>query len=123
MRSPLTTILSFLLASCLGVPLSAQQYKLFSYNELDGMQNTLVKATAIDSFGLIWLATDGGLIRYDGNQFNAYPDQIPTPFIKDIIPLEGRLLASTDEGLYWVEPSLQSAVIKKAFPNQRFVFQ
>jgi PAS domain S-box-containing protein len=118
MRSPLTTILSFLLASCLGVPLSAQQYKLFSYNELDGMQNTLVKATAIDSFGLIWLATDGGLIRYDGNQFNAYPDQIPTPFIKDIIPLEGRLLASTDEGLYWVEPSLQSAVIKKAFPNQ-----
>ncbi len=96
----------------------AQQYKLFSYNELDGMQNTLIKATAVDPFGLIWMATDGGLIRYDGNHFNSFRDKIPTPFIKDIQLVGERLLASTDEGLYWIEPSLQSAVIRKAFPDQ-----
>ncbi|MEQ8705943.1 MAG: PAS domain S-box protein [Phaeodactylibacter sp.] len=101
-----------------GSPLTAQQYKLFNYNELDGLQNTLVKAAVSDSFGLIWLATDGGLIRYDGHQFHSYRDKIPTPFIKDIIQVGQKLLASSDEGLYWIEPSLQSAVIRKAFPNQ-----
>ncbi len=118
MRSPLTILLFFFL-SLSGSSLLAQQYKVFSYNELDGMQNTLIKATAVDPFGLIWLATDGGLIRYDGNQFNSFRDKIPTPFIKDIQPVGERLLVSTDEGLYWVEPSLQSAVIRKAFPDQR----
>lgn len=82
------------------------------------MQNTLVKATAVDSYGLIWLATDGGLLRYDGSSFKSYKDKIPTPFIKDIIQVDQRLLASTDKGLYWVEPSLQSAIIRRAFPRQ-----
>lgn len=117
MRSPLIILLFFLL-SLSGSSLLAQQYKVFSYNELDGMQNTLIKATAVDPFGLIWLATDGGLIRYDGHQFNTFLDKIPTPFIKDVQLVGERLLASTDEGLYWVEPSLQSAVVRKAFPDQ-----
>lgn len=97
---------------------TAQQYKLFGYSELDGLHNTLIKATAIDNYGLIWLATDGGLIRYDGNDFTSFQEEVPTPFIKDVISVGQRLLASTDEGLYWIEPSIRAAVIRKAFPNQ-----
>ncbi len=98
---------------CLG----AQQYKLFVYNELDGMQNTLIKAVAEDQFGLIWLATDGGLIRYDGNAFQSYRSEIPTPYIKDILRLKDRLLVSTDEGLYWLIPALQTARIQPVAPD------
>ena len=112
-------ILLFLVFLChFSDSIRAQEYKVFSYNELDGMQNTLLKATAVDTYGLTWLATDGGLIRYDGRSFKSYKNEIPTPFIKDIIAVGDRLLASTDEGLYWVEPSLQSAIIRSAFPQQ-----
>ena len=117
MRNHLTGYILYCLL-ILTSALPAQQYKLFSYNELDGIQNTLIKATAVDSFGLIWLATDGGLIRYNGNQFISFKESIPTPFVKDILNVGDRLLASTDEGLFWVEPLLQSAVITKAFPGQ-----
>lgn len=116
MRSLL--IVPCLAAFCLAFsPVEAQHYKLFVYNELDGMQNTLVKAVEEDQFGLMWLATDGGLIRYDGNTFQSYQDQIPTPYIKDLLQLEGRILVSTDEGLYWLKPALQSAEIQPVAPD------
>lgn len=95
----------------------AQHYNLFEYNELDGMRSTLVKAVAKDPNGLVWIGTDGGLIRYNGLEFEHFFDQLPVKFIKDIAPWEGQLLLSSDEGLFMLDPDLHAPAVKELGEN------
>ena len=66
----------------------------------DGLPSDLVKSVARDRFGFIWLATDAGLVRYDGTEFSTYEDELSFPFGKGLLLTRGgRLLALGDAGL------------------------
>ncbi|AZQ61026.1 hypothetical protein EI427_01970 [Flammeovirga pectinis] len=79
---------------------SYAQWHEVVYNELSGMQNSLVKSVDKDSLGFVWSATDRGLIRFDGSNFLQVTEGLPSLYVKKIFTTsKGILLASTDLGV------------------------
>lgn len=46
--------------------------RIMHLNSNDGLSNDYVKSMTQDSLGSIWIATEGGLNRFDGHSFNIY---------------------------------------------------
>ena len=68
-----TTFLSILLISLLTMAQSfAQPYVIKRLGVEDGMSNNYVVSITQDKKGYLWIATESGLNRFDGRQFNAY---------------------------------------------------
>jgi ligand-binding sensor domain-containing protein len=56
-----------------------------------------------DDYGFVWIACDGGLVRFDGLTFTNYTQQIPSQY--------GRYFCKTDEGL-WLSHDAGISLIK-----------
>lgn len=79
----------------------------FGVNE--GLPTTLTKDVFQDSLGFLWIATDAGLLRFDGYDFNLYNKQFGTQFIKKIESLKnGNLLILHDNGIHKADYSFDS---------------
>ncbi len=97
-----TTLLAIRLAYSQEHSFLARYFDNSEYN----LPSILVKTVFQDSSGFVWIGTDGGLIRYDGNSFFTYRNELPNQYIKDIIQLrDGRLLVTTDMGLATIDHS------------------
>jgi len=84
----------------LAPPSPASTFVEERFGTVDGLPTDLVKSSARDRFGFVWLATDAGLVRYDGTEFSTYENEHSFPFAKDLVlTREGRLLAVGDVGL------------------------
>jgi signal transduction histidine kinase/ligand-binding sensor domain-containing protein/ActR/RegA family two-component response regulator len=80
-------------------PLSliGQEYRFKTYTIENGLQNELLKSITIDSVGFIWIATDGGLIRYNGFEFIECADVQDSKYIKSVLcSKNGSLFFTTD---------------------------
>ena len=53
-------------------PLAAQQLFLKQFDAADGLSNPVIYALAQDPAGYLWLATAGGVLRYDGRRFQLF---------------------------------------------------
>ena len=88
---------------CLAAPLAfAQRYNFKFYGEEEGLKNLAVQAVLQDRAGFLWVGTQDGLYRYDGNHFNAFTtrDGLPGTRIEALHESEdGTLWVSTDRGL------------------------
>src|SRR5262249_12697149 len=51
------------------LPLYAQRYNFKFYGEEEGLQNLAVQVVHQDRAGFLWVGTQNGLFRYDGNRF------------------------------------------------------
>ncbi len=81
------------------IPSSAQEYVVNINNE-DGLSSNLVKSITQDDQGYIWIATDVGLVRYDGKNFINYQKEFPSLLIKDVKYIsKGKLLVISDLGI------------------------
>jgi len=81
-----------------------QQMRSFKFNENSGLSNELVKSISSSKTGYIWLATDGGIFRYNGVSFEYFDIGLPTLFIKHVVERRnGKILASADEGIFEFE--------------------
>ncbi len=81
----------------------SENYAVQYYNYEDGLPSELIKQTAQDSLGFIWIATDGGLVRFDGLNFIVLDEALPSRYVKNIWVENGnRLLVCTDLGLVQV---------------------
>lgn len=97
--------LLLLLIAGLGLPLAARQegpagvYGFRSFGSDHGLSNTAVRAVAQDGEGFLWVGTEDGLFRLEGNQFRRFgeEDGLFTPRIMD-----AGLSAAHPVGL-WVE--------------------
>ena len=70
MKSPfiLTVFLFFLISSsCI-----AQQFNVKTYSFNEGLTTYNIKKAVQDKYGFIWLATQDGVYRYDGSNFEVY---------------------------------------------------
>jgi signal transduction histidine kinase/ligand-binding sensor domain-containing protein len=82
--------------------LNAQGHTIQNYTDENGLPQNSVKSIATDNAGFVWLATENGLVRYDGRQFvlfdksksNTKSNRI-TYFIKDVP--NGQLYALTQD--------------------------
>ena len=56
--------------------INAQNYTVQNFTDENGLPQNSVKSIAIDNVGYIWLATENGLVRYDGQQFTLFDKSI-----------------------------------------------
>lgn len=81
-------------------------YKFTRINESHGLLNNTINDIDQDSLGFIWVATDDGLFRYDGHNFESFrrdsenPNSLPNNFIQSIhIDNSNNIWALTDYGI------------------------
>lgn len=53
---------------------SQENYSVKNYSDIDGLPQNSIKSIVPDESGYLWLATDGGLTRYDGHHFLIYDE-------------------------------------------------
>jgi len=75
--------------------LEAQDYKRYSYQVKNGLPTDVIKDVNIDSAGFIWIASDDGLVKFDGSRFTTYKGALKSQFAK-------RFLKSRDGKLYLI---------------------
>ena len=90
-------------ACCLAAPSAwAQRYNFKFYGEEEGLKNLAVQAVLQDRAGFLWVGTQDGLYRYDGNHFTAFTsaDGLPGTRIESLYEsADGTLWVSTGRGL------------------------
>jgi len=84
------------------IPFSAYPQK-FNFNIYDsdkGLASNLAKKVIKDRQGLIWIATDGGLVFFDGIRFRTIIEELPSHYVKDIfLSGDNTLYCVTDMGI------------------------
>ena len=58
-----------------------------NYTTKQGLVNNVIKSMVIDKIGNLWLATEGGISRYDGNRFTNFTTEqgLVTNFVNSVI--------------------------------------
>jgi serine phosphatase RsbU (regulator of sigma subunit)/ligand-binding sensor domain-containing protein len=88
----------------------AQSYQLISYQTDQGLPNNIVKGIVQDGTGFIWIATDGGISRYDGKNFLNYKKELPSNYTKGFMRTRaGKILCLNDGGLTEVHSKYDGA--------------
>lgn len=76
----------------LQTPLTAQQIQVGKYNFYNDLPKGLIKAVVTDSIGFVWLATDEGLIQYDGRNRRFFKNALPGGFAKSFLKRKNKSL-------------------------------
>src|SRR5271166_738930 len=96
-------IRSFLMWVLLGASaLYAQRYNFKFYGEEEGLQSLAVQVVLQDRAGFLWVGTQNGLFRYDGNRFAGFgkADGLPDAHIESLHEsIDGTLWVGTRFGL------------------------
>lgn len=80
--------------------LNAQETTFRSYSFLENTPKGLLKNIITDDLGFVWVATDDGVIRFDGKDMRSFPDKIKGGFVKSFCHnAAGNLLVLQDNGL------------------------
>ncbi len=78
----------------------AQNIRSYTYSNDQGLASNLTKAIEQDQDGLIWIATDAGLVWYNGQEFNIFNTGLSTNIVKDLHKLQSnQLLVISDDGI------------------------
>ncbi|MEM6722497.1 MAG: ATP-binding protein [Bacteroidota bacterium] len=78
------------------------QYRI--YNEDDGLPSELVKFVVQDASGLVWIASDHGLSKYDGKEFTTIQEQQLASRGKFLhLSQQDILYITTDDGIFQID--------------------
>ncbi|HDR04578.1 MAG TPA: response regulator, partial [Candidatus Marinimicrobia bacterium] len=59
-----------------------------------------------DSTGFVWIATDNGLVKFNGESFTTYKSELNTNYIKKLVQLRnGQIVAIHDRGVHSIDNS------------------
>jgi ligand-binding sensor domain-containing protein/DNA-binding CsgD family transcriptional regulator len=80
---------------------ASAQHKYSQFYPINNIiSKELIKAITKDSSGYLWLATDDGVLRFDGDQTRFFHKGISSRYTKGFLKLrDGRLLLVTDAGV------------------------
>ena len=101
MGTRITRALAFLLL--VSGPICAQEYSFRTYGNAEGLNNLAVRQVYQDRGGFIWVSTENGIFRYDGDRFEGFgPAQgIPISSVAAFGEApDGSLLVGGTFGLY-----------------------
>src|ERR1700730_17416866 len=94
---------SLTIAALLGASaLFAQRYNFKFYVEEEGLESLAVQIVLQDRAGCLWVGTQNGLFRYDGNRFAGFgkADGLPDAHIESLHEsIDGTLWVGTRFGL------------------------
>src|SRR6202034_4243888 len=83
--------------------LSAQEYNFRTFGVTEGLNNLAVRQIFQDRVGFIWVSTENGIFRYDGERFEAFGPEQGIPSTSGAAfgdAPDGSLLVGGDFGLY-----------------------
>jgi diguanylate cyclase (GGDEF)-like protein len=86
-----------------GWDMCAQEYSFRSFGVADGLNNLAVRRIYQDRVGFIWVSTENGIFRYDGERFEAFGAAQGVPSNSGMAfgdAPDGSLLAGGTVGLY-----------------------
>lgn len=77
------------------------QHSTYQYYEINKIHsNEVIKGISKDKKGLVWLATDNGVLQFDGNTTNLFYKELQSPFTKKFLERRnGQFLVLTDFGI------------------------
>ncbi|HMG52240.1 MAG TPA: two-component regulator propeller domain-containing protein, partial [Kofleriaceae bacterium] len=78
------------------------QFRLRSFGATDGLRNLIVLGIVQDGDGMLWVATDDGVYRYDGQLFMHYSmqDGLPAMGVRVLgVAPDGAVCAGTRDGM------------------------
>ena len=87
---------------------SAQEYSLRNFVSADGLSNLSIQKIYQDRDGFIWVSTENGLFRYDGDRFQAFGPEQGIPPVSGVAfgeAPDGSLLVGGSIGLFWLRGS------------------
>jgi diguanylate cyclase (GGDEF)-like protein len=86
-----------------GGTLCAQEYSFRTYGVAEGLNNLAIRRIFQDRVGFIWVSTENGIFRYDGDRFEAFTQERGIPLNSGVAfgdAPDGSLLAGGSIGLY-----------------------
>ena len=93
---------SVVVAVWLSVAAYAQRYHFEQYEVADGLAQSSVNHFLQDRYGYLWVATAGGVSRFDGNDFISFglPDSLASNYVSQLLETQDhRLALATYDGL------------------------
>ena len=102
-------IAAVLFAVAAPVLCGAKEYKVFTTE--DGLTSSLVKHIFEDSASMVWVSTEDGLNRYDGNKFTQYlhdtgdPHSLASNYVNQVFEdSRGRIFIASHSGIQLYDP-------------------
>ncbi|MGK7397528.1 MAG: triple tyrosine motif-containing protein [Candidatus Cyclobacteriaceae bacterium M3_2C_046] len=94
-------------------PAYGQYEQLKYYNINDIPSRELIKSISKDHKGFVWLATDQGVIRYNGTDTDLFYKSFPTPYTKAFLKRKnGQFLVLHDLGLFEIINNEDTTIFK-----------
>ena len=90
---------------------SGQNMHVSWYSVANGLPSNEVRHVALDTLGYAWIATDAGLLRFDGSRFESYSQYVPSQYGKYLLNTPQGLLLSHDAGISLVQAALDTTRI------------
>ncbi|HET9622421.1 MAG TPA: two-component regulator propeller domain-containing protein, partial [Kofleriaceae bacterium] len=100
----------------------AGRLKFRVYAGADGLKNLIIVSIAQDAQGFLWLATDDGVYRFDGERFTrfAVDDGLSSSLIYEVaIAPEGEVCAGTNKGMACWDGARFSQALARGMPSVR----
>lgn len=97
----------------------AQKYFTTHFRLAEGLPSEEVRATIRGKYGFLWVATDGGLLRFDGRSFINYKRVLDSHYIKALLRApDSTLLMANDVGVFSIEEKPDTAYLRCLLPAQ-----
>ncbi|MCX2718794.1 hypothetical protein [Lentiprolixibacter aurantiacus] len=87
------------------------------YSAANGLPSDEVRHVAWDTLGFAWIATDDGLVRFDGSSFESYSQFVPSQYVKYLLNTSEGLLLSHDAGISLLQPALDTTGISLLYKS------
>jgi ligand-binding sensor domain-containing protein len=98
----------------------AQDYRVKRYRVADGLPGDVIKAVVRDSLGFMWIATDDGLVKYDGIRFTTYKAAFQSQYVKAfLVTNDNRLLAIGDLDVIEIENRIDTVIFRSLIKGSR----
>src|SRR6187551_334096 len=104
----------------MGTTVCGQEYRFRQYRVEQGLPSDVVKAISQDSLGFLWIATDDGLVKYDGLRFTTYKSALHSQYAKSFLRTrDGRLFAIGDLDLVEIQNQVDTVVFRSVLKGTR----
>lgn len=103
-------------------PLSlfAQEYRLKEFRVEDGLPSNVIKAVTQDSTGFFWIATDEGVVKFDGHVFTTYKNALHNPYAKGFLHSKaGKLYMYADLDLIEIINQIDTVIFRSVIRGTR----
>ncbi len=103
------------------VPARGQHHRFHQYRVEHGLPSDVIKAVTQDSLGFLWIASDDGLVKYDGLKFTTYKDAFRSQYVKGFLHTKnGRLLAFGDLDVIEIQNTIDTVAFQPLLKGERF---